>query len=1570
MPDHSPAGPGSRAPAAANAAGLKPPIPATAAVLRKELEGRPLLWVGAGASVAAGYPSTQAILAALARRTDEPIGAGGAAPFPRVVDAFVTSRGAGELADILQRLFAPRSAADHQPTPVHRAIARLAGAGCFHTIATTNYDDLLERALADAGVNFVLETLEGNATVAGDGAVRLMKLHGSREDWRHAVLSGRSYEEFGRTYPFLRAQLDALQRQREILFVGCSLQDPRLLDWLAAQSDATASGLKPWRALMTAAAWKAATEAVWEGGHASGALARGNLRPLTLRDHAQLAELLGEVAAEEAPELRRLDLELEVGADSGVWPARLAGCPDWPVRDPLADPALLGDLEMLREQDHRALPTDERGQLTAAAAVAAAGLRALAASVGDRMTAALLSPAARAALAAAVRAGLGGEPPLLHLRVRMAGSGEAAEMRADRALALPWELLRLDGRFPVEDGTLDLAREAVLAGVAGLRDPDQPLAIVACCAAPVDATDLDSELEMYRLWRALGQGAEERRLLVTDLGTLDELAGTVERVHPPVVHWSGHGRPGVLLFEDEAALAHPVTVGDLVRRLRDAGPLPRLLYLSTCHGATAGAAGPPGTGQRMVDAALGSEPTAPSTAASLHRAGLPQVVAYFGPVGDHQATRAAAAFYAALASGSKARQALRRARRVSSTPHFDHGKPTHVYPLGWAQLALYHRGADTATALAIAAGGPPVDLEDDRRRHFEQLNRRGGSDRVEGIRGVQRLRFGFVGRRKERAEALRRWRREGDRQLVVLGLGGLGKTALCTELAPLLARDMAPGGAAVLAFDGRHAGAQASPILALWQEVQAAHAGDAWSRRLAELQQHGITGEALAQAVVDLASIKGGLLVYLDDAESLQQPVAEVEHGEHSEHGALGRFRDAELRRFWELLRAAARPRGSLGLLASSRYLPEGTAAEVALPLAPLRRFEVVRLLAWMPTLGRLPAEDRAWLAEETIDGHPRTVEYLEVLAHQRERQLVPPGGRYQAGRWREEILAPVLPQTRDKVGADLLLGSVWAALPPNAQDHLGHCTVLTAPAPWEAVRAMEPAEGTSAVLVEAGMLSPFQAPLGGPDWWAPHRLVSNEALKHWTGEPREAHRLLGRWYEQRYGKERSQLWGERAVLHLTAAGDGDAAWPTARLVAIHLREKGRYREALGWVELVLAAAPSGAHLGVARTFQAQLGRLAGTSTVDAEQQLLRALELVEPEDRSSVLAELGKLALHKGQLRSAADYLQRSLQVETAQKGEMHRDVSTSLHTLAGVLQDQGDLAGARRHLERALEIDAQVLGTELHPSVAASLHALAGVLKAQGDLAGARRHLERALEIDAQVLGTELHPSVAASLHALAGVLQAQGDLAGARRHLERALEIKAQVLGTELHPSVAASLHELAGVLQAQGDLAGARRHLERALEIKAQVLGTELHPSVSASLHALAGVLQAQGDLAGARRHLERALEIDAQVLGTELHPSVAASLHELAGVLQAQGDLAGARRHLERVLEIEVQVFGTREHYSTAITEMNLAALFLKQGETRAARSLWEHAHAVFLAHLGVEHPYTRQAAALIGNASA
>ena len=79
---------------------------------------------------------------------------------------------------------------------------------------------------------------------------------------------------------------------------------------------------------------------------------------------------------------------------------------------------------------------------------------------------------------------------------------------------------------------------------------------------------------------------------------------------------------------------------------------------------------------------------------------------------------------------------------------------------------------------------------------------------------------------------------------------------------------------------------------------------------------------------------------------------------------------------------------------------------------------------------------------------------------------------------------------------------------------------------------------------------------------------------------------------------------------------------------------------------------------------------------------------------------------------------------------GVEHPETATSLNNLALLLQDQGDLAGARPLYERALAIFEKALGPE-HPHTATSLNNLANLLQAQGDLTGARPLLERALAI-----------------------------------------------------------------------------------------------------------------------------------------------------------------------------------------------------------------------------------------------
>ena len=725
---------------------------------------------------------------------------------------------------------------------------------------------------------------------------------------------------------------------------------------------------------------------------------------------------------------------------------------------------------------------------------------------------------------------------------------------------------------------------------------------------------------------------------------------------------------------------------------------------------------------------------------------------------------------------------------------------------------------------------------------------------------MQRLKHGFVGRRGVRAELLRRWF-GGQRLLVVTGLGGLGKTALCTEVLGRLAEE----GARLLALDGRSAGQALDPVAGLWRQVQAAEQGDAWNTALANLQRDGLGGAVLAAAVAALAERVGNLVLYLDDAESLQVPLGA---------GELGQWRDAELAAFWRGLCALTRPGGPVTVLVSARYASDDLPTTAHLSLPPMRDMDLVRLLRWFPTLGRLPAADIAWLAPR-LDGHPRTVEWLDALAGERVEALRPPSGPWTPRSWRTDVLEPVLPDVKVRIDADLLLPQVIAAAGVPAREHLGRCSLLQAPAPWGAVLAVEHAAGTGRRLGALGLLSPYQPPRGDESYWAPHRMVAEAVAAVCNAPPQPAHAALGAFFARAFDERRSiepaEL-AEGAVHHLLAAGQADAAWPVAQPMVMALRDAGRDREALVQVQRVLAGEPTSEALGNCLTFRVQLELRAGVQSEDTAHP-----EKPWLERRQEDLARAEGLVALGGQ--------------------------NFVVHELAKLLRHGCDLGGAARAFERSLAISARVLGTEEHPDVAASMHELALLLHAQGDLGGAKTTLERALAIQIKVYGTEQHPSVATSLHSLAGVLKDQGDLGGATTKLERSLAISAKVFGTEQHPAIAASLYSIASVLKAQGDLGGAKTKLERALAIQLEVYGTEQHPDIAAALHSLVRVLEAQGDLGGAIIQLERLLHVEHGIFRTRDHCSTCITEVHLAQLLATQGHRERAVELLQHALEV-------------------------------------------------------------------
>lgn len=161
------------------------------------------LLVGSGLSSAAGIPTGWGIVLDLIRKIAPP----GTADAPGGLEGWyrtsygeepdyakllaVVARTPGERRDLLRGYFEPtdeeRTEGKKAPTRAHRAIARLAAGGYVRVIVTTNFDQLLETALRDAGVSpAVISTPDARAGAMPlqHERVTVIKVHGDFMDVR------------------------------------------------------------------------------------------------------------------------------------------------------------------------------------------------------------------------------------------------------------------------------------------------------------------------------------------------------------------------------------------------------------------------------------------------------------------------------------------------------------------------------------------------------------------------------------------------------------------------------------------------------------------------------------------------------------------------------------------------------------------------------------------------------------------------------------------------------------------------------------------------------------------------------------------------------------------------------------------------------------------------------------------------------------------------------------------------------------------------------------------------------------------------------------------------------------------------------------------------------------------------------------------------------------------------------------------------------------------------------------------------------------------------------------------
>jgi hypothetical protein len=199
------------------------PKPLVQAIARDDA----VLFIGAGLSMGAGLPSWNQLLTPLA---DE-IGLEGDErdDLLQVALDYELERGRQPLIDhILEKTKTTHTG----PTDNHRRLADLG----IDTWVTTNYDDLLELTLRDAGKDYVKVVLDQNLSYTRTDRVTLTKLHGDRLLPDSIVITERDYNTYFRESPRIQQDLNALLARKTLLFVGYSVSDPdfkQILDGVA-----------------------------------------------------------------------------------------------------------------------------------------------------------------------------------------------------------------------------------------------------------------------------------------------------------------------------------------------------------------------------------------------------------------------------------------------------------------------------------------------------------------------------------------------------------------------------------------------------------------------------------------------------------------------------------------------------------------------------------------------------------------------------------------------------------------------------------------------------------------------------------------------------------------------------------------------------------------------------------------------------------------------------------------------------------------------------------------------------------------------------------------------------------------------------------------------------------------------------------------------------------------------------------------------------------------------------------------------------------------------------------------
>jgi CHAT domain-containing protein/tetratricopeptide (TPR) repeat protein len=335
-------------------------------------------------------------------------------------------------------------------------------------------------------------------------------------------------------------------------------------------------------------------------------------------------------------------------------------------------------------------------------------------------------------------------------------------------------------------------------------------------------------------------------------------------------------------------------------------------------------------------------------------------------------------------------------------------------------------------------------------------------------------------------------------------------------------------------------------------------------------------------------------------------------------------------------------------------------------------------------------------------------------------------------------------------------------------------------------------------------------------------------------------------------------------------------------------------------------------------------------AAIEIKRRLL-ALQIAQKDSAAEVKtrSDIGSLHVQNRDFAAARD------DFTTAAALEHKRSVGSLteaelLGRLAGVLQSQGFLVGAKQRWREASAIYADALSKAERaengvPAVMSLLGQLEMVYQQMGQFRDAIRVGKRLLALRMERLGKD-HPQTEAASADL-------GALYGAIENYEAAKPLLTEALSywRRRNPpapiQLARALNDLGVVERATGSFAEAQSLFDEALAIRTRIL----HPDdlrLAYSLNNLASVYLAKGEYAKAISLFDRAIEIYRQ-RGRAAEDSLSNALLNVAMAYKSQGQFDKSGEYCREALKIYERVFGPDAPGAlslyTALTSLSIAA---------------------------------------------